>query len=770
MGLTDAAKMRKSAAVVGEVIGKYHPHGDQAAYDAMVRMAQDFSLRYPLVAGSGNFGSVDGDSPAAMRYTETRLSAFAGALLREINQGTTEFQPTYDGMGEEPLVLPALLPNLLLNGSSGIAVGMSCSFAPHNLIEVIDACREAIKQPHISTPQLLRFVKGPDFPTGGEIIDGPDALAEIYTTGHGSVRLRGTYHVEEKRRNAINLIVDSIPYSVNKSRLIERIASLIRDKKLRFAHDVRDESAQDIRIVIELKGPDPKPDAVMAYLYRHTDLQINFPINMIAITPQGVPERLGLAAIIRHFLDFRFEKTTLRLQHRLEHLRVRIHLLEGFEKLFRDIDKAIAIIRGAKRRSEAEAGLMSAFDLDKEQADAILEMRLYKLVSLEIDKLLDELDAKRKELLRITHDLASPERLWKIVDKDLADAKPAFGDERRTKFVTETSAPALDYNPEEFVDHEDVTVILSKQGWLRRVKMAVEDPSSLKFREGDGLLAMARVNTGKTIALFSNMGRVYILRVIDTPQSSGFGEPVGSLLSIADGEIMVGLIAPDPAPLAAPADEEVGLFDDPEPQGDSESGAAAEPDPEPAQPPLFLEIGNSSREESAARSALSTSGSRPLNGEGDRVRMTALVATRMGKGFQIPYDALGDPTKRNGKKLANLFRGDEVISVTPVTAPLTVAATDEGRCLAFGTWEIPTMTGPAQGVRMMSHHPDVRALFVETMDVTERLRVTFTDGTSKTFRVAELGVRARGGRGIALGAPVARVEKIQPETVEDMDS
>ena len=353
MKLGDSSKMRKSAAIVGEVIGKYHPHGDQAAYDALVRMAQDFSLRYPLIEGSGNFGSIDGDSPAAMRYTETRLSRFSGLLLQDIDEGTTDFRPTYDGIGEEPDVLPAAVPNLLLNGSSGIAVGMSCSFPPHNLGEIVAACRAAIKNPDLDVNGLMEYINGPDFPTGAEIIESHDRLREIYESGHGSIRVRGTYKVEQPGRGKTLLVITALPYSVNKAKLVERIAVLIREKRLRNVFDVRDESAEDIRVVLEIRGTDIKPESIVGFLCRHTELQINFPMNFIAINPQGAPDRLSLDKIIKYFLEFRYHKTVRRLNHLLEILRKRIHILEGFEILFDDLDKAIAIIRSSRSRAEA---------------------------------------------------------------------------------------------------------------------------------------------------------------------------------------------------------------------------------------------------------------------------------------------------------------------------------------------------------------------------------------------------------------------------------
>lgn len=722
MRLGDAAKMRKSAAVVGEVIGKFHPHGDQAAYDSLVRMAQDFSLRYPLVEGSGNFGSVDGDSPAAMRYTEARLSPFAGLLLKEIDQGTTEFRPTYDGMGQEPDVLPAAIPNLLLNGSSGIAVGMSCSFPPHNLREVISACRAAIKNANIDTKGLLKYLKGPDFPTGGEILDQADRLAEIYASGHGSVTVRGTFELVRQSRGRTNLIVTSIPYSVNKSRLIERIAMLIRDKKLKQVYDIRDESTQDVRIVLELKGADVRPDSVMAFLYKHTDLQINFPVNLIAITPQGVPDRLSLDRIIRYFLDFRYDKTVLRLKYRLEILEKRIHILEGFRILFQDIDKALAIIRAARSRKEAEQGLKDHFALDDEQVDAILEMRLYKLVGMEIGKLLEELTTKKREAKAISRDLASPERLWNIVDTELAEIARKHGDARRTRIMDEGEATAIEYDPEEFVEHEDTTVILSRQGWIRRMKSEVEDPSTLKFREGDSLFGVVRVNTGRTLAIFSNHGKVYVMRAIDIPATAGFGEPIGNLLSFGDGEAVVGLIAPDPA-----VTEQDGLASPEEDRRQTETGLESI-----AQVELFDMAGGDGASED------DTAGSRLTRG---------LVMTRKGKGFRFEYDILREPSKRVGRKLVNLRGGDELIAVIPEEGTLAIVATDTGYLLSFPMDQVPVLSGPAQGVRMIKLKDKASAVTIVTADEADRLSVYPKRGKLKTFSIKSIPLANRAGRG-----------------------
>ncbi len=742
MGLSDAARMRKSAAVVGEVIGKYHPHGDQAAYDALVRMAQDFSLRYPLIDGSGNFGSVDGDSPAAMRYTETRLSAFAGLLLREIDQGTTDFEPTYDAMGKEPLVLPAGVPNLLVNGASGIAVGMSCSFPPHNLAEVIEGCRAAIKDEKIGVKALLEHIKGPDFPTAGEILDQPDALAEIYEKGHGSVRVRGTFTVETGKRGKESLIITSIPYSVNKSRLIERIAHLVKFKGLKQVQDVRDESAEDIRIVLELKG-DARPETIMAFIYRHSDLQVNYPINFIAITPAGVPERLSLDRIIRSFLDFRFEVVTRRLEHQLAILRKRIHILEGFARLFGDLDRALRIIRNARSRKEAADGLKDAFDLDDEQVDAILEMRLYKLVGMEMGRLMDELAAKKREANAIEKDLSSPKRLWKLVDGELAEIGKKFGDARLTRFVAEQEAPAVEYDPEEFVEHEDVTVILSRQGWIRRQKATVEDPAGLKFREGDALFGTARVSTDRTLALFSNLGKVYVIRVLDIPAVSGFGEPLGSILTMDDGEVIVGMIAPDPA---------VGSAELRPDRGDEESAADAATDGEEDlhQAGLFDDDSDDSK---AADSEDAQEGSPSATGRG-------FVITRRGQGFRFDYEGLREPTKRIGRRFVTLRTGDETLVAKPEEGELFAVAESSGNLLIFPAEETSILSGPAQGVRMIKLKEGQTVVAADSVGPDDRIRIESKRGKEIALRVGDQPISKRDTRGRSVATGVASMERL----------
>jgi DNA gyrase/topoisomerase IV subunit A len=721
MKLGDAARMRKSAAVVGEVIGKYHPHGDQAAYDAMVRMAQDFSLRYPLVEGSGNFGSVDGDSPAAMRYTEVRLSSFASLLLRDIDQGTTEFRDTYDAMGREPDVLPSAVPNLLLNGASGIAVGMSCSFPPHNMGEVIEACREAIRHPEIDTEGLLEFIKGPDFPTGGEVLISRQNLRDAYRTGYGFVRVRATFSVENVGKAKRNLVVTSIPYSVNKSRLIERIASLITDKKLKYVNDVRDESAGDVRIVLELKG-DVSPEIIMAFLYKNSDLQINFPINLICITPAGTPERLSLSQIVNYFLAFRFEKTTLRLRYKLAVLLKRIHLLEGLAALFDDLDLAIRLIRSSRNREEAFIGLKKNFELDDEQADAVLEMRLYRLVGIEIGKLLDELAAKKRDSAAIEKDLASSGRIWRIVDKELAEIATKFSDSRRSSVTMESETKVFQYSPEEFLEREDATVILSQQGWIRRIKGEILDENSLKFREGDGLLGYVRLNTDQSAAILSNLGKIYVIKARDVPYSTGFGESIGNLFTMADGEIPLTIIS-----AAAP----VALDDKGRCSDDSRSAMTVQ-DNSPMQSILFPTSQDTLEEKSESQAAFGN---------------YFIVAGRLGRGFKFDREVIKDPTKRTGRKLVNLDENDAAVNIKNYDRDILIMGSSSGRMIALKCSDIPVLSPPAAGVRLMRLGEGAEIVSLEVAQSEDLLSVNIGGDTDKIISVRDIPIMKRGTQG-----------------------
>jgi DNA gyrase subunit A len=563
--VTHDAKHKKCANVVGSVMGKFHPHGDTAIYDALVRLAQDFSLRYPLVDGHGNFGSLDGDAPAAMRYTECRLDALADELLNELSRKTVDFRPNYDGSTQEPIVLPAKLPQLLMNGTTGIAVGMATNIPPHHAGELIDACVELIKDKKLETKDLLKFVKGPDFPTGGQILNGKKELREIYETGQGAIRLRGEWTTEERPRGGLNIIVTSIPYTVNKGTLVERIGQIIQERKLPPLTDVRDESTKDVRIVMELKK-DADPDLVMAYLYKHTALATNFNVNMTCLVPTdnvevGTPKRLDLKSMLQHFLDFRFEVVTRRFQFDLDQLKARLHILEGFEKVYDALDEMLKIIRKSEGKADAKTKLIARFKLSDEQAEAILEMKLYKLARLEILVIEKEAKEKRAEAKRIAEILKSDKLRWNTVRDELLELKKRYDDKRRTKIGG--AVEELEYNEEAFISDEDAQVVITRDGWVKRVR-ELKDPTQTRMREGDELMAVLSGSLKSNVVFFSNLGTAYVTRFNDVPASTGYGDPVQKLFKFDDGERIVGALSldkrlPQPEKLVAVSKKGFGL-------------------------------------------------------------------------------------------------------------------------------------------------------------------------------------------------------------------
>ena len=539
------AKHRKSAKVVGAVIGRYHPHGDSAVYDAMVRMAQPFSLRVPLVDGSGNFGSLDGDSPAAYRYTECRLTPAAMQLLEELGQDTVPFRMNYDATAEEPVVLPARFPNLLVNGSTGIAVGMATNIPPHNLREVVAALIALADDPEINTAGLLKHIKGPDFPTGGQILNSKVELRQIYEDGRGAIRVRGDYKLETKKRGQ-DIVITSIPYGITKASVVEKIAEVIIKRKLPQLLDVRDESTTDVRIVLEIKK-DADPDMVMAYLFRHTPLQLNFNMNMTALAPGagevGQPMQLGIKQVLRFFLDFRYQVTERRFKYDLAALLRRIHILEGFVKIFDALDETIRIIRQSDGRKDAAQRLMKRFELDEDQVDAILELRLYRLARLEINVIREELAAKQKEARRIEAILASETRLWGVVKDELGQVAEALGEARRTK--TGGAGAELEFDADAYIVDEDAHVVLTRDGWLKRLR-ELKDPSSTRVRDGDEVMAVLPGSTKEHVAFFTNYGSAYVIKINDVSATSGYGDPAQKLFKFKDGERIVSAMTFDP--------------------------------------------------------------------------------------------------------------------------------------------------------------------------------------------------------------------------------
>jgi topoisomerase IV subunit A len=538
--LDPAAGYKKCARVVGDVIGKYHPHGDQSVYDAMVRLAQTFALRYPLVDGQGNFGNIDGDNAAAYRYTEARLTQVAIDLMAGLDEGTVEFRPTYNGEEEEPEIMPGLFPNLLANGASGIAVGMATSIPPHNAAELIDAATLLIDAPDAEPAQLLEFVKGPDFPTGGVIVDDAGAIANAYATGKGAFRVRARWSKEDTGRGTWVAVVSEIPYGVQKGKLIEEIAALINDKKLPILEDVRDESDAEVRIVLEPRSRTVDPDMLMDTLFRLSDLEVRVPLNMNVLDAHHTPRVLGLKAVLEQWLAHQFVVLVRRSEHRLARIDDRIELLDGYLIAYLNLDRVIEIIR---TEDEPKPVMMAEFALNDRQAEAILNMRLRSLRRLEEMEIKGErakLDEEREGLTAL---LASPARQRTRMKRDLAKLRERYGPEtalgaRRTSI--EEAGPAREYSREAMIDREPITVVLSQRGWIRALKGHAELASAetMKFKEGDGPAFAFHAHTTDKILIAAENGRFYTLPGDRLPGGRGFGEPLGLMIDL-DGQVGV---------------------------------------------------------------------------------------------------------------------------------------------------------------------------------------------------------------------------------------
>jgi topoisomerase-4 subunit A len=534
---------KKSARVVGDVIGQYHPHGDASIYDALVRMAQDFAQRYRLVDGQGNFGNIDGDNAAAMRYTEARLTAVAEALLEGIDDDAVDFRETYDGEGREPVVLPAAFPNLLANGSQGIAVGMATSIPPHNVGEICDALQILIKRPAATVDDLLSVVQGPDFPTGGELVESAAAIREAYATGRGAFRIRARWEIEKQPLGLYQIVVTEIPYQVQKSRLIEKLAEIVTAKKLSTLEDVRDESAEDVRIILVPKSRNVEADMLMEQLFRLTDLETRFSLNMNVLDATNVPRVMGLKDVCRAFLDHRHEVLERRSRHRLAKIERRLEILGGYLIVFLDLDEVIRIIR---EEDEPKQGLMARFSLTELQADAILDMRLRslrKLEEMEIRREFDGLSGERDDLLAL---LADEGKRWKAISTEIKLIKKRFGQDtelgrRRTKIGEPPSAVVVSLEPQ--IEREPITVFLSEKGWIRALRGHGLDPAEIKYKDGDSAGFVLQAETTDKILLFGSDGRFYTLGADKLPRGRGFGEPVRMLVDLANDADIVALLA-----------------------------------------------------------------------------------------------------------------------------------------------------------------------------------------------------------------------------------
>ena len=692
--LTADVKHRKSAKVVGDVMGNYHPHGDSAIYDALVRMAQPFSLRVPLVDGSGNFGSLDDDPPAAMRYTECRLARISDEILQEIEQQTVPFRPNYDGTRNEPVVLPARLPNLLVNGATGIAVGMATNIPPHNLGEVCAALIRLLDNQELSSAQLARTIKGPDFPTGGHILNSPDELRDIYKTGQGTLRIRGTWEKGPSSRGSKIVYITSIPYGVIKSQLADAIGEIVNSRKMPHLVDVRDVSTDDVRIELELKASADE-NLVMAYLFKHTQLQTTFAVNMTCLVPTeneqvGRPERLELHQLLWYFLDFRLKVLTARLEHELENLKRRIHILEGFEKVFDALDEIIKIIRKSDGKADSAEKIMKRFSLDAQQTDAILELKLYRLARLEILVIQQELAEKRKRARQISTLLKDEEGRWKLVRQELEEIQNKYGktNPRRTRIE---EAEEVAYSAESFIVEEDNVVIVSRDGWVKRQK-EVKDLSTTRLREGDSVLAAVAGSTRATMVFFSNFGVAYTSRIVDVPASTGYGDPVQKLFKLKDGEKIVAAFSLDP------------------------------------------------------RVAKKIEAKK----EGDVPPVHAIAITSDGYAMRFSLQPLVEASTRSGRRFARTADGAEVVNVGLTTGEETViAATANARALLTKAEEVNFLSGPGRGVILIKiDFPDDKVIggIVSTGD-RDLLTVETTRGSEQTISTTKYEVTGRGGKG-----------------------
>jgi DNA gyrase subunit A len=696
MHLRPDTKHRKCAAIVGDVMGKYHPHGDSAIYEALVRLAQPFTMRVPLVDGRGNFGSPDGDSAAAMRYTEARLHKVAAELLQELGKQTVDYRPSYDGTRFEPVVVPARFPHLLVNGSQGIAVGMATSIPPHNLGEVIDASVVMIDDPEVSPGALMRCLRGPDFPTGGQLVNTRAEIAEVYKSGQGSLKLRGQWRSEQTKKGGTRLVIYSIPYGIERAAIVSKIAEVIISKKLPALLDVRDESTEETRVVLEINR-EASPEMVMAYLYKHTPLMTNVRVDLTCLVPiagkdVAGPARLDLRQIIRHFLDFRFEVVTKRLQFDLNELLKRIHILEGLEKIFDALDETIRIIRKSQGKQDAADKLLKRFSLDEEQVDAILELKLYRLAQLEIEIIRKELKDKRRESERLRALLGSEKARWKLIRAELLEIKSEYADPRRTVINAEVHEPV--YDAEAFIIDEDAYVLLTQQGWIKRQR-ELKDVEATRVREGDRALDVAVGSTKSSVVFFSNQGSCYACRIADITPSTGYGDPVQKLFKLTDGERIVRMFGFDPRMLSVPPP----------------SDGAAEPE-EPF----------------------------------------AVAVTKSGMSLRFSLRAHRDPSTRSGRKYARLDEGDEVIYVGMCGLEAKVAcASAAGRALICEAEEIALLAGPGKGVHLVKLDADDYLVGARVLvNPDDALVVERESGSELSISLRKHELAARATRGFTL--------------------
>ncbi|MFT7630133.1 MAG: DNA gyrase/topoisomerase IV subunit A [Mariniblastus sp.] len=718
LSLDHNSKHRKCAKVVGDAMANFHPHGDSSIYDALVRMAQPFSLRSPLIDGSGNFGSIDGDNAAAMRYTECRRTKIAGELLADLTTRTVAFRGNYDGTREEPVVLPSRVPNLLLNGATGIAVGMATNIPPHNLKELCKALLKLLKDPEIKAYQLVAndAIQGPDFPLGGQVINTKEELRDIYQTGQGAIKARGTSKVVKgNKRGEQVLQIDSIPYTVNKAVLVERMSELVYSGKLPLVTEVRDLSTDDIRIDLHLKkGADEKK--VLAYLYKNTPLQLNFNVNMTCLVPTenpevGRPERLSLKEALWYFLQFRLDVVTRRLENELATLAKRIHILEGFVTIFDALDEIIRIIRKSDGKADAAVKIMKRFPvmegqrgkqegLDAEQTEAILELKLYRLARLEINLVNEELAKKNKrarEIRRLlkedTEDTNASGR-WKIVRTEIEDLLKDYcvGAPARRRTIIQAAGKEVEISAEDFIVAEDCHVLITRDGWVKRQKN-IADPGKSRVRQGDSVLACVAGSTRNTVAFFSSTGVCYTARMIDISASTGFGDPIQKLFKLKDGERIVTAMSMDPRVVG-------NVFVDPK------------------QPDYCPDA-------------------------------HGFAAASNGYALRFGLETFVEPSSRSGRRYARASGGAELIGVYAIDGTETaLAISQDCRAMICPVEDINYLSGVGKGVMLIKlSKTDSLVGFKPSKGDRDLLLVETNRGAQKTISTTKYRTTSRGGKG-----------------------
>ncbi len=709
--LTADAKPRKCSKIVGDTTGNYHPHGGVAVYEALVRLAQDFTYREPLVNGQGNFGHIMGLPAAADRYTEAKLQPIAERLMSELRFQTVEMRPTYDATREEPVVLPAQFPNLLVNGTQGIAVGMATNIPPHNLSEVTKAAIYLIDHPGATVATLRKYIKGPDFPMGGRIVTDSRELRNVYTEGRGSIKVRAEWRFDKEKRKEVKnrIVIYSIPHGVETGGLVNSLGDIRDSQKLPQLVDIADESDGEsgLRIVLNIKNG-INPETVMSYLYKHTRLEENFAYNATCLVPDEhgvlVPRRCPLDKILQHFLDFRFETVRKRFEFLLAQLERRIHMLNGFVIIFDGLEKTLRIIRRSKGKQDACQKLMKEFPLDEEQTNAILELQLYRISSLEIGRIEEELKEKETEANRIRKILNSKRRLWKEVQSELKTIEKDFGSKRRTTLGS--SEEIGEFDPQAYIVRENTNIVLTSEGWVRRLGK-ISAISKLRVREGDSILGVYPTSTLEHVIFFSSDGTAYTLPADQILPSTGHGEPLAKHIKQSDGSSIINAISTDPR--FTPEDIEYENY--------------------PPEPYLF-------------------------------------VATERGQIMRISFSTFRTPSTKNGRKYCRLSKGDRVVHVEIMGEEDTVFLISKAaRLVHFSVDDAPILGGAGKGVRglKLTEPNDIVLAAKRLSRPSDVLKVVNENGKELSFGQMKYTVTGRGGKGVKTSQRTGIQHVIRPE-------